>query len=188
MAENEKLTDEQINEAWSALGYQPQAFPYYYNSNGNTFQNGAIAGEEFTVNFSLDNFPHMLLGLRITNEWQPIDDEEDPATADEIALQNFVKQWVDDQQTVRLALTQQSIISKSIPQRIIQGANGEVWHNFPTPFPMAGGNTVDVTVRRLTSYPFLRDQRIVPTVYVSLVVIMLRADRLTMRTIRRGAP
>lgn len=179
-----QLSDEQANEYWSQLGFQPQCFPYYYNQSASTFDDppGAIAGAEITIPFSLDNFPHMLEGIRVRSTWQGPDNPD----ADELALMTYVKKYVDEEQSLRLELTQQSIIAKAVPQVSVQGNDGFVWHAFPTPFPMAGGNTVNVVIKRLTSYPFLSEQRINPRVDVTLVCRMLRADRLTSIPLRVG--
>ena len=170
----------EANKYWSALGYQPQNFPYYYGAGANAFDEEAIAGAEITIPFSLDNFPHMIEGIRVRNTWQ-IPDEP---TADELALATFVKRYVDDEQSLRIELTQQSIIAKAIAQPLVQGADGYVYHAFPKPFPMAGGNTINVVIRRLTSYPILGETRINPRVDVAIVCTMLRADRMTMPPLR----
>lgn len=173
------------NKYWSELGFQPQNFPYYYAGVANQFDDpGAVAGAEITVPFSLDDFPHMLEGIRVKNTWQIPEN----ASLENFEKATYVKRWVDEEQSIRLELTQQSIIAKAVPQSLVQGHGGFVFHAFPTPFAMAGGNTVNVVIRRLTSYPFINAERPNPRVDVVLVCRMLRADRLTQIPLRRKAP
>jgi hypothetical protein len=189
MANNTQIPDEQANEIWSSMGLQPQAFPAYDTLPPVQFATGdgvtqATAGATFTSAFNLDNFPRMIVGLRIQNVWQM---PETNVTADELALCEYVSRVVDLQQSVQINLTTTNItLRAAVPQNIMMGAH-EVWHMFPAGFDAAGGNDFNVTVTRLTSYPVLRGTRINPKVYVSLVEIMLRADRPAMKLVRRGA-
>lgn len=189
MANNTQITEEQANEIWSTMGLQPQAFPAYDTLPPVQFTTGdgvaqAVAGASFTAAFNLDNFPRMIVGLRIQNVWQM---PETNVTADELALCEYVSRVVDLQQSVATNLTTTNItLRAAVPQNVMMGAH-EVWHMFPSAFDAAGGNDFNVTVTRLTSYPQLRGVRINPKVYVSLIEITLRADRPAMRTVRRGA-
>lgn len=188
MANNTQIPDVESNKLWSTMGLQPQAFPAYDTLPPFQFQSGAgtveaIAGASFTAAFNLDNFPRMIVGLRIQNVWQM---PEEP-TAEQVRLCEYVSRVVDHQQSVQINLTTTNItLRAAVPQNIMMGAN-EVWHMFPAGFDAAGGNDFNVTVTRLTSYPLLDDVRINPKVYVSLVEIVLRADRPAMRTTRVGA-
>lgn len=189
MANNTNISSEDANKLWSSMGLQPQAFPAYDTLPPQQFQTGAgtteaIAGASFTAAFNLDNFPRMIVGLRIQNVWQM---PEDDVTDTELRLCEYVSRVVDLQQSVQINLTTTNItLRAAVPQNVMMGAH-EVWHMFPAGFDAAGGNDFNVTVTRLTSYPLLREVRINPKVYVSLVEIILRADRPAMRTTRVGA-
>lgn len=189
MANNTQISDEEKNRIWSTMGLSPQAFPAYQTLPPIQFSTGsgtteAIAGAAFTAAFNLDNFPRMIVGLRIQNVWQM---PETALTSTELDLCEYVSRVVDLQQSVAINLTTTNItLGAACPQNIMMGAH-EVWHMFPAGFDAAGGNDFNVTVTRLTSYPLLRDVRINPKVYVSLVEIILRADRPAMRTTRIGA-
>jgi len=176
-----------MNQAWSALGLQPQAFPAFdaasatYFQDGNNEKSGA-AGSELKIGFSLDNFPRMILGVRVKNVWQM---PEDPTEA-EIRLCEYVSRVVDSQQTISVDLTTSNITLRNpVLQSALMG-DGSVWHSFPAGFDAAGGNDFNLSIRRVTSYPLLRDVRIVPTVYVSLVSIAMRADRMAAGLVRVG--
>lgn len=179
----------EINAAWSARGYSPQIFPYYNFAGSVRFLDGAglpnaIAGARANLTFSIDSFPIMLIGVRFETVWPIV---EEP-TAEDVAIYELVQRVVDPAYTVDVKLSSQSIVGKPIPVSSLQGKGGYVWHNFPTPYAMAGSNTFDFDLVRLTSYPKVQGERIVPTVNVTLVTQQLRADRVTVPTIRRGIP
>lgn len=176
-----------INEAWSRLGLSPEAFPGFDNSKPAQFQNSAgdfvaTSGSQVKITYSLDNFPRMALGLRVRNVWELPDDPSD----EEVRLAEYVSRYIDDQQTIEVTMTQNNVTLRNPGlQAIMQGAaGGYVWHNWPAALPLAGGNDLSVTITRVTNYPMLRDTRINPKVYVSLVEIILRADRLTVAPMR----
>lgn len=177
------------NEIWSRLGLSPEAFPAFDAASPKFFEdNGgdanAVAGATVQVGYSLDNFPRMLLGMRIENIWQ-LPEEPEP---EEVALAEYVSRVVDHQQTVEINLTQNNItLRNSVPQSSIQGKGGYVWHGFPVAYPGAGGNDVNIYVRRQTAYPIMRGVRINPKVHITLVSIILRGDRPTMAIQRRDA-
>jgi hypothetical protein len=181
-------TKAESDAIFSAMGLSPQAFPAYdtlppfqFTANDGTV--AAVAGSKIVGGFNLDNFPRMALGLRIENIWQM---PEDP-TAEEIAICEYVSRIVDLQQTVQTNLTTTNITLRNpTPQSIMMGTR-ELWHLFPSGFDAAGGNDFNFEITRLTSYPLLRDVRINPKVYVSLVEIVLRADRPSVRINRVGS-
>jgi hypothetical protein len=185
-------SDEQqaIDEAWAALGYKPQVFPYYNSAGSAQFLNNAgisdaVRGATANITFSIDSIPIMLIGLRITTVWSIVDDP----SPDEVALYELVKKQVDPAMTVDLKLSSQSIIGKAIPVETLTGAGGTVWHNFPSPYPMAGSNTLEMDLTRLSSYPTIRDERISPTIYAVLVTQQLRGPLLRVPpTTRRDMP
>lgn len=180
--------DAQTTEIFSKMGLSPQAFPAYdtlppLQFTDNSGAVAATAGAKILGAFNLDNFPRMAVGLRIENVWQM---PEDP-TADEIALCEYVSRIVDLQQTVQTNLTTTNITLRNpAPQSVLMGTR-ELWHMFPSGFDAAGGNDFNFEITRLTSYPMLRDVRINPKVYVSLIEIVLRADRPSVRINRVGS-
>jgi hypothetical protein len=182
-------TDDEINAAWSARGYQPQIFPYYNFAGSVRFLDGngepnAIAGSKANLTFSIDSFPIMLIGVRFETIWPVVEDPTDS----EVRLYQMVTEVVDPAYTIDVKLSSQSIVGKPIPVSSLQGRGGLVWHNFPSPYAMAGSNSFDFDLARLTSYPKVRGERIVPTVNVTLVTQQLRADRVTVATHRRMMP
>jgi hypothetical protein len=183
--------DEKQKEAqaiFSAMGLSPQAFPAYdtlppFQFVSDTGIIAATAGAKISGGFNLDNYPRIALGLRIENVWQL---PEDPSL-DELALAEYVSRVVDLQQTVQTNLTTTNItVRNPVPQSIMMGTR-ELWHLFPSGFDCAGGNDFNFEITRLTSYPLIRDARINPKVYVSLVEIVLRGDRPAVRVQRVGS-
>lgn len=171
-------TQEQVNQYWSKLGLNPELFPVYYPMGPSPFLDGGsnpsgAASARATLSRDLSNFPHMFLGLRITNVYAL---PEDP-TADEISLFSVLKNHVDGEQGITIQLSQQDVVVQSIQQKqLVGGQDATYWHPFPIPFPMAGGNNILVTVTRTTPYPLLRDVQIVPTVYATIYAAVARAD------------
>lgn len=172
-----------------ALGMHPQVFPAYDTLAPQQFLDNAgnpsgAAGSVIKASYRMDNWPRILLGFRIQNVWQM---PEEPTEA-EIRLCEYVSRVVDGQQTVSLEFTSNNITLRNpVPQTVLQGADGIVWHNFPIGYPSAGQQDITVEVVRQTSYPKIRGTTIVPKVVISLVSEILRTDASSIPSLRRGA-
>lgn len=152
--------------------FYPQAFPLYYtgsakfvdNANGNT----GVVGARANVTVPINNDPHILYGVRITNIYElPLD--FDPLARPGLLI------W-DDEQTVRMTLAQGDPTAQALPQVNFQGRSNVHLHPFVRPYPFRGGNNVQFEVTRLTSYPVINDEVIEPTCFITLVAARLRAD------------
>ena len=186
------MVDTQIpveaEKIWTAMGLSPQVFPIYYPMGAAPFTDGSgqpsgAAGALARLSRSLSNFPHMFMGLRISNEFDYFGDNPDPS-ADDIQRVRFLHEWVDAEQTVFINLAQQNITAELLPQMHLTGHDGINWAPFPAPFPMAGANDITVEVRRTTSYPTVtgaNEQQIevTPICRVTILAAVLRTDMRT---------
>ncbi|TPV95538.1 MAG: hypothetical protein B7733_09435 [Myxococcales bacterium FL481] len=167
----------EVAKVWTSMGLQPQLFPQYYSAGPQSFTNAngepsGEAGSSCTLTRDLSNFPHMFMGLRITNTYQLPNEP----TAEDIALFRALKEHVDGEQTVSIDLAQQNITAQATLQVQMTGAQGITWAPFPAPFPMAGANNITVTLRRVTSYPLLGGQPVLPVARMTILAAVLRAD------------
>lgn len=179
------LVERDQEKIWTAFGLDPQTFPIYYPIgpkpflDGNGEPSGAV-GARAELEKDLSNFPHMFIGIRIDNIYNiPSEEGVDP-TADVVQLYRALKEWVDGEQSITINLSQQSISVDKLLQVQLTGRNGENWHPFPSPFPMAGGNNITIDVERSTSYPLLGGEPVTPVVRASLLAAVFRGD---MRTV-----
>ena len=168
---------DEMDKIWSAFGLNPQAFPIYYPMGPKPFLGSdgtpsGAAGAVARLTRDLSNFPHMFLGLRVTNVY-PL--PADPS-ADDVQLFRALHEWTDGEQTMRVDLAQQNITADSVLTVQMTGRAGVHWHPFPVPFPMAGANNIAVEIVRTTGYPSLGGEPILPTVHVSILAAVLRAD------------
>src|SRR5574342_452595 len=130
----------------------------------------------------------MFMGLRINNVYQlPAD-----PSAEDVALFQACKRYIDGEQTIKLILAQQSIAIEPTLQKQITGTDdGIYWHPFPIPYPMAGGNEIGLEITRVTSYPAFPSTSIpiVPTVRAVIYAATARADfrTITPNRMRGGA-
>lgn len=168
------------------MGLSPQTFPIYYSMgpvpfvDGNGDQSGA-RGAIARLATDLSNFPHMFMGLRITNAY----DMPTVPTEAQVQLYRSMKEYLDGEQTVRLDLSQQNVTADALEQNQLCGAGAINWHPFPAPFPMAGGNNISITLQRLTPYPqFTQGTDILPQARVSILAAVMRADLKTAATHR----
>lgn len=170
----------------SALGLNAQLFPIYYTMGPVPFLlDGAPSGARgATANLATDlsNFPHFLYGVRLTNTYAAL---PDAATDADIARYRLCKEFIDQEQTVRINLAQQNITADRVHQAALCGEyQGLHWHPFPAPFPMAGGNNVVLDVVRLVGYPQINDADVLPECRAVLLAGVLRADLRTIATHR----
>ena len=161
------------------MGLNPQVFPIYYSMGPSPFnldgaQSGAV-GSEAVLFTDLSNFPHMFMGLRINNVYAIPSDLGGEPTA-QVLLYRALKEHVDGEQTVQILLAQQNITADRLLQTQLTGSAGINWHPFPVPFPMAGANNITVNLRRVTPYPLLGDQPVLPVARGSILAAVLRAD------------
>ncbi len=165
---------------WSAMGLSPQVFPIYYPMGDQPFlasngtPSGAV-GARARLQRPLSNFPHMFMGLRISNVYDLWTDVPQP-TAEQVQLARFLREWTDAEQTVRITLAQQNVTAELLYQPHLTGHDGINWAPFPAPFPMAGGNNIQVEVQRTSAYPQFNDTDILPTCSVTILAAVLRAD------------
>lgn len=159
---------------------EAQWFPSYFPMGPKAFQDangdpsgavGAVA--ELTKDIS--NWPILFMGLRITNVYAL------PAAPTDLDVQIYkaAKGYVDDEQTVRIALSQQNITAEATMQVQVTGKSGVYWAPFPVPFPMAGANNIALTVQRVTAYPQIQGVQIVPTCYATIVCAVARNSEQT---------
>ena len=146
-------TDEQLAEMMAQEGLSDQLFPKYYAMGPKEFSSGgassAAAGSTAVLTKQLTNFGQILYGVRIQNFYSL------PTNPTDFQVQLFesLKRWVDDEQIVGVNLSQQDVTAQEVPQAQFQGRADTVWHPFPVPYPMAGGNNINITITRVTSYP-----------------------------------
>lgn len=162
----------------TAFGLSPQVFPIYYPMGAQPFTDGngqpsGAAGATARLNRSLSNFPHMFMGLRISNDYDVLGEAP---SADDVQLVRFLKEWTDAEQIVTINLAQQNITAEQLYQPHLTGHDGINWAPFPAPFPMAGANDITVEIRRTTSYPQVQGVPVQPVVRVSILAAVMRAD------------
>jgi hypothetical protein len=167
---------------------EAQWFPVYYPMGPKSFldssgsPSGAV-GSVAELTKDLSNWPILFLGLRITNVYAL---PSNPSEAD-VSLYQACKAYVDDEQTVRVALSQQNITAEATLQVQVTGKSGVYWAPFPVPFPMAGSNNIALTITRVTPYPLLGGELpIIPTVYATIVAAVARNNEQTVPARRMG--
>lgn len=165
-----------------------QWFPFYFEMGPEQFKDADSAptgasGSIATFTKSISNFPFIFHGLRVWNTF-PMDAQWD---ADDVAQYVAVKRYVDLEQTLKIELTQQNILSLQTLQSLVVGSDGQYWAPFPCPFPMAGANNVSIEMKRVTSYPTIGGVEIIPQVHLALVGCVGRNRKLTQPPHRVGA-
>lgn len=170
-------TDAELSEIWSRVGLSPQLFPKYYGMGPVQFFNGGspsgTAGSRARLSRALTNSPQIIYGVRLQNVY------ELPSNPTEAQVQLFrtLKEWIDGEQVVTINLSQQDVTAQSVLQTQLVGKHGSVWAPFPEPYPMAGGNNVEVSIERLTSYPVLDGVNpVLPSCVGTLLAAEFKAD------------
>jgi len=180
------MDEEQFKQALTRQGLDPQVFPFYYDATAPFLDsNGApsgAAGAVASLRRELNNFPHLFFGVRIESVYGLPDEP----TADDLDRFRTAKEWLDDEAEFRIDLAQQNVTAEAITVKGMCGRNGTNWHPFSTPYPMAGGNNIQMTVRRLVGYPTIGDAAVQPVCRVTLVTASFRADMRTVPIHRRG--
>lgn len=186
------MLPEEVRSVWNAFGLNSQAFPAYYAMGPVRFidANGEETGEKGArarVSRSLSNSPHMLMGIRIQNVINFAPNLGELGTSDtDVAIYESARK-MGDEQVVRINLSQQNISADAVLQSTICGTEGQHWHPFPAPFPMAGGNEIEVEITRTSSYPsYSFANRIIPEVHVTLLAAVLRSGMPSDPLVRRN--
>lgn len=189
-----------MTKLWSAFGLNSQAFPLYYGMGPVRFidSKGEDTGKKGSVarlSRSLSNAPHMFMGIRVRSvlNFPPqrrADDIEVPVLVpprqEDVELYKSASECLQNDQTVRINLSQQNISADAVLQTTICGTETH-WHPFPAPFPMAGGNEIEVEIVRMSDYPSYSDGTpIIPEVYVTLLAAVLRTDMSNQPVVRRA--
>jgi hypothetical protein len=108
--------------------------------------------------------------------------------AADVAAWEACRRYVDDDATVALDVSQQSIFANPTKLDQIVGPGGMYWHPFPATWYSQGGQNFKLTLVRLTSYPTIGGQLVIPQVMASLVCGQWRSDQtLPAEYQRRGA-
>lgn len=168
-----------------------QWFPFYFEMGPEQFKDGqgdpsGATGSIATFTKSISNFPFLFHGIRVSNTY----DLDSDWNADDVAKYNACKNFVDLEQTVKIELTQQNILSEQTIVSHVVGRDGNYWSPFPCPFPMAGANVINVEMRRITSYPTIGTNPsiiIIPQVRCTLVGCVGRNKMQTQPPQRVGA-
>lgn len=134
---------------------QPSIFPGY-NTVRAEFKKGSqpsgAAGARVRVTLTLNNSPVLVYGVRSRVSYELPND---------FFRQNygFKRQMrfggVDTDFDLQINLTQQNITQTPTPMDCIQGADGQNYHPFASPYMFQGGNNVTFEAERITSYPSL---------------------------------
>jgi hypothetical protein len=106
---------------------------------------GAGSGAVAKLNFSLNNNPHEITGLRVYNTYEI---PEEFYSQEGLAFLNRI----DSEQTLTMRMAQQNVVLEDTLQRLTQGEGGIHWHPFELPYPFRGGNSITVDVKRVTGY------------------------------------
>lgn len=163
-------TDEQLAALMASEGLSDQLFPKYYSMGPSEFSSGGTpsgaAGATAVLTKQLTNFGQILYGVRIQNFYELPTNPTD----EQVALFEQLKRFIDDEQIVGINLSQQDVTAQELPQAQLQGRADTTWHPFPVPYPMAGGNNINITITRITSYPeIVSGTPLVPTVRGTLL-------------------
>lgn len=162
-----------------------QWFPQYYSLGPRNFLDGnadpsGAAGSVASLSKDVPNFPILFMGLRIRNVYQL---PQNPTELD-LRIYALTKKYTDAEQTVRITLSQQNITADAPLQDHVCGLDGVYWAPFPIPYPMAGGNNAEFVITRLTNYPQLNQENIIPVVHLTMVTIQARDQAQTMPPMR----
>lgn len=153
----------------------PEAFPLFYNVGNPFMLNGERSGAlnaRARCTFELNNWPHVAFGLRIVNVYAV----PDGFSAEDVPLFNAMKLWMDEDQEVSFTLAQQNVIATPLHQATLTGRGGQHWHPFPKPYLFRGANQARVEVTRLTAYPQLVQEDVLPVCRCTLVTAVLVTD------------
>ena len=166
-------------------------FPIYYAMEPRPFMVSGVpsgaAGARAKLSYAVPTAVHFIYGIRITN-YYPLPSGLD---ADGVAMWEACRRYVDQDQSIMLDLSQQSIFVNEVIQSQVTGRDGVHWHPFPVPYRINGGNAWGLTVTRLTDYPSLPNGDaepipILPMVGATIVCGVFRGDMATQPPKRYG--
>lgn len=149
----------------------------YYPSTGQFQLNNRPSGAEGAVArgvFALDNYPNVAVGLRCNITYRLPDGYVAANPAAFNGLDNAVYEC-----RLRLSLAQQNITANEGVhlKAVIGWPNSAAVMPFPMPTLFRGSNNVNWELTRLIAVPVVdQDFAIIPTVHMTLVVVVVNAD------------
>lgn len=162
--------------------YLPIEVAKYYPKEGpfkiGTTPSGDV-GAEVKLDFSLDNYPDIIYGIRGVVEYSLPEAFEN----DHLDFRMLMAAGkVDEAYTVEVTLTQSNITVGPIAAATFWGSGGINWHALAVPYKLRGGNNVVIKARRTVSYPHPtfgdpeQTLLVTPTLKVTMVTGVLVAD------------
>lgn len=159
----------------------PQYLPFgpvpFADAEGNP---SGARGAQARPSRSLPNFPLLFVGIRINNVFEL----PDQPTALDMQIYEACKRFLDNEQTVRINLSQQNITSEATLQSQVTGNGGIYWSPFAVPFPMAGANNISLEIVRRTPYPQIGGEPVLPVCDASILALQARNSEQTMPPMR----
>lgn len=149
----------------------PTEWPLYYKDESQ-FRLGTtpsgLAGAKANLAFTINNRPHHVYGIRFAISYE-LD------TAFEAENYGF-RQAMSEGGTdfgfdVTIDLSQTNVTNIELDARTLVGKSGVVWHPFPVPLRIRGGNNVKCNCVRKLSYPAVGDPAAVPVPTVQGVLV-----------------
>lgn len=131
-----------------------QRFPVIYPAKAQFKDSGvatAQAGATAKLQFSINNNPHEITGIRVRNVYEIPDAY---MQSPQLAASNFLERK-DGEQDLVVRMAQQNIVIDEANQVACLGNDGIHWHPFELPYPFRGGNNITVDVTRSTNYRFV---------------------------------
>lgn len=132
-------------------------YPIYYPMESRPFFIGSIQsgaeGATAKLSHSFSNNPHRVYGIRISNWYEFVTPVGQDALTQAQIAEWLAMRELDDEQEVKLELSQLSVFAQFVHQRQLCGSRGVHWHPFSAPYTVQGGNDFKIEVRRLVSYP-----------------------------------
>jgi hypothetical protein len=154
--------------------YYPKEAPFLLSRNPSGDE-----GAECKFEFSLDNYPDIIYGLRGTVVYAlPAAFENENFNFRQLMKQGGVDEGFD----IEVTLTQSNITTGWVPAPNFWGSQGINWHPLAVPYMLRGGNNVTVKARRTISYPHPtfgdpeQTLNVAPTLKLTLVTGVLVAD------------
>lgn len=162
--------------AFAQLTQNMQEFPLIYRDQQQFMLDGAPSGARGAIanaNIPLANAPHLLIGIRLRNVVTVPAADVTTALSRKVAI---MQAELDEEQVVRVSLSQQNITVGHVLQPLLVGKSGVNWHPFPIPFGFRGNNVIQVEIRRETAYPIFGEGAVLPTIYIALVTTQFVSD------------
>lgn len=119
----------------------------------------AVIGSTLMAEYGKDTIPMVAEGIRWDASIQELPDD---ITALELELLEFTYRRKLAEFTLTFMESDTRNVFVNVPARTAFGDQGLVWHAFPAPAFLAGGNSLRVEARRTSNMPLFRGQRINP--------------------------